>query len=130
MDYTLVRYIHVTAVGLSIAGFFLRFIGIQIGANWALSKTARTLPHVNDTVLLISAITLVALLHINPLNQPWLVAKIVALLVYIGLGMLALKPHRRLAVRLTSGLLALVVFSYIISVAITKQVAGWLTILF
>ncbi len=130
MDYILVRNIHITAVGLSIAGFFIRFIGIQIGANWVRSKAARTLPHINDTVLLVSAITLAVLLHVNPLHQPWLIAKIVALLVYIGLGMLALKPHRHLAVRLTSGLLALVVFSYIVSVAITKQVAGWLTILF
>lgn len=126
MDYSLVRYIHVTAVSLSIVGFILRFIGVQMHANWVHGKAARTLPHINDTVLLVSAITLAVLLHINPIDHPWLIAKIIALLVYIGLGMVALKSHVRATVRVISGLLALVVYSYIVSVAVSKNVAGWI----
>lgn len=125
MDYIAIKYLHIAAVSVSIIGFVLRFVGTQLGAGWAISKVARTVPHINDTVLLLSAVTLAVLSGMNPLSQPWLMAKIIALLVYIGLGMFALKPSRSRGVRVVSGVLAMVVFSYIVSVAFGKQVSGW-----
>jgi len=126
MDYGLIKSVHIATVTLSGVGFAARFAGAVLGAAWVRSRLARTLPHINDTLLLISAITLAVLLQANPLVQPWLLAKILALLVYIGLGMVALKPTWPRSVRLASGLAALIVFGYIVSVALSKQPASLL----
>jgi uncharacterized membrane protein SirB2 len=49
---------------------------------------------------------------------------VIALLVYIGLGMLALPPASRRGTCVVAGALALLTVSYIVSVALTKQAAG------
>ncbi|HEV8690198.1 MAG TPA: SirB2 family protein [Ideonella sp.] len=126
MDYTLVKTIHQTAVALSFGGFFARGLASLNGARWVQDRVARTLPHIVDSVLLLSALTLAWMLRINPVDAPWLLAKIIGLLAYIGLGMLALKPGRSAAVRTTAWLAALVTFGWIVSVAMTKSPLGFL----
>ncbi len=128
MDYTTVKYLHIAAVCLSITGFVFRFAGLQTGARWVSGKLARTAPHANDTVLLLSAVMLLYLSGMNPLSHPWLAAKITALLIYIAVGMIALKLSRPRRVRFVGGVLAVVAFSYIVTVAITKHPAGWFAI--
>lgn len=126
MDYSLIKNVHVITVIMSGVGFAVRFAGASVDAGWVHSRLARTLPHINDTLLLISAITLAVLLQVNPLEQPWLLAKILALFVYIGFGMVALKPSRPRNVRLGSGVAALLVYGYIVSVALSRQPASLL----
>ncbi len=84
------------------------------------SRAARTLPHVIDTVLLVSAIFLLFQWRLSPLEQPWLLAKIIALCCYIGLGMIALRFGSTRRVRGIAWLLALLTAGYIICVAISK----------
>lgn len=124
MDYALLKLVHQTAVVLSVGGFFARGIGALRAAAWVRTRLVRTLPHVVDTVLLASALGLAWLLQVNPLTTPWLAAKIAGLLLYIGLGMLALKPGRSTPVRAAAWFAALATFAYIVSVAITKNPAG------
>ena len=126
MDYASLKLIHQGAVALSIAGFFARGAAALAGAAWVRSRVARTLPHLVDTVLLASAIGLAWLLQLNPLTTPWLAAKIAGLLAYIGLGMVALKPGRPLALRSMAWVAALLCFAQIVAVAITKQPLGLL----
>ena len=126
MDYVTLKTIHMAAVALSVTGFVGRGIGAFAGARWVRSRVAKTLPHVVDSVLLLSAIALAWLLRLDPLSTPWLMAKIVGLLVYIVLGMVALRPGRPWPVRATAWVLALLTFGYIVSVAITKNPAGLL----
>lgn len=126
MDYALLKLLHQSAVALSFAGFFARGLGALRGADWVGRRPAKTLPHVVDSVLLLSALALAWTLRLSPAEAPWLMAKIVGLLAYIGLGMVALKPGRPQAVRAAAWVGALLVFGYIVSVAITKQVAGFL----
>ncbi|MDE2298814.1 MAG: SirB2 family protein [Burkholderiales bacterium] len=126
MDYLVLKTIHMSAVALSVTGFFGRGIGALAGARWVRSRLARTLPHVVDSVLLLSAIALAWRLRLDPLATPWLMAKIIGLLAYIVLGMVALRPGRPWPVRATAWVLALLTFGYIVSVAITKSPAGWL----
>lgn len=122
MSYLALKYLHLACVGLSAALFFLRGL-LMLGRPEALrARWARVLPHVVDTVLLAAAIGLLVVGQINPLAQPWLLAKIGALLVYIGLGTVALKRGRTRGVRLGAWLAALAVLLYIVSVALTKQV--------
>jgi len=84
-------------------------------------RLTRVLPHVIDTVLLISAIALVVRTQQYPFVHGWLTAKILALLVYIILGGIALKRGRTLTIRLTALLGALVTLAYIFGVAWTRQ---------
>jgi uncharacterized membrane protein SirB2 len=128
MDYATLKLIHQGAVALSIAGFFARGAAALAGAAWVRGRVARTLPHAVDTVLLASAIGLAWLLQLNPLTTPWLAAKIAGLLAYIGLGMVALKPGRPLALRLVAWVAALLCFAQIVAIAISKQVMGLLAL--
>ncbi|MBK6854377.1 MAG: SirB2 family protein [Burkholderiales bacterium] len=125
MDYATLKLIHQCAVVLSIGGFAARWLGVLAGADWARGRLARSLPHGVDTVLLTSAVALAWTIGLNPLDVPWLMAKIIALLVYIGLGMLALRPASTRAMCIRSGELALLTVGYIVSVALTKQVVGF-----
>ena len=62
--------------------------------------------------------------QIDP-EHSWLMAKIVALLVYIGAGMVALRFGRSRNVRLGAWVFGLLTFLYIVSVALSKSVLGW-----
>ncbi|HET7863260.1 MAG TPA: SirB2 family protein [Burkholderiaceae bacterium] len=126
MDYFTVKTLHQTAVALSFTGFFARGCGALLGATWVRSRAAKTVPHVVDTVLLASAITLAWMLQLNPLSTPWLLAKIVALLVYIVLGAVALREGRSRPARAAAWVAALLTFGYIVSVAITKSPLGFI----
>ncbi|HZF80761.1 MAG TPA: SirB2 family protein [Rubrivivax sp.] len=77
-------------------------------------------------MLLASALTLVWLLRLNPASAPWLLAKLLALVVYIGLGVIALRPGQGKPLRAGAWAAALLTFGYIVSVAVTKRPAGFL----
>jgi len=85
-------------------------------------RWVRVLPHVVDTVLLASAIALAVTIGQYPLVNGWLTAKAFGLIAYIVLGTIALKRGRTLGIRITALCGALLVFSYVVTVAITKSV--------
>ena len=120
-----VKTVHVTFVVLSFAGFFIRGIWMLKDSPLLQQKWVRISPQVVDTVLLVSAIILAVQLRMSPMAQPWLMAKIVALLAYIAVGLVALRLGRSRRIRLVAWLLGLVIFLYIVSVALSKSVLGW-----
>ncbi|MBV8468992.1 MAG: SirB2 family protein [Burkholderiaceae bacterium] len=123
----LLKLVHQCAVALSVTGFTLRGAGALAGACWVRSRPARTLPHLIDSVLLLSALALAYTVGFTPANSPWLLAKLLALPVYIGLGVVALRPQSPPGLRLLAWLAALLVLAYIVSVAISKSPLGFLT---
>jgi uncharacterized membrane protein SirB2 len=130
MGYETLKLLHISAVVLSFAGFMTRGLGVLCRASWIRHPVARSLPHLIDTGLLLSALGMLWMVHLSPLGLPWLRAKIVGLVVYISLGMVALRPARAVrvgssrTVRLAAWLAALGVFGYIVSVALTKSSQG------
>lgn len=124
MDYITVKLIHQSAVALSLTGFFVRGAASLSGATWVQSRMARTLPHVIDSVLLLSAITLAWMLRLTPANAPWLMAKVGGLVVYVALGVIAMRPTRPRRVRVAAWLAAMATAAWIVSVAITKSALG------
>nr|WP_316640901.1 SirB2 family protein [uncultured Roseateles sp.] len=126
MDYAVIKTLHQTAVVLSVSGFFARGLGGLLGADWVGGRLAKTLPHLIDSLLLLSALWLAWTLRLTPASAPWLLAKVIGLVVYIGLGMVALKPGRPRAVRAAAWLAALGVVGWIASVAISKNPLGFL----
>ncbi|HEY3582994.1 MAG TPA: SirB2 family protein [Casimicrobiaceae bacterium] len=129
MEYATLKLIHMTAVVLSGAGFFARGVGMLNDAAWVKHRIAKTLPHLVDTVLIVSALWLAWILRLTPTNAPWIGAKIAGLFVYIGIGMVALRFGRTKIARAIAWLLALLTFAYIVSVAITKDPRGFLVAL-
>jgi len=126
MDYAAWKLLHQTTVALSLAGFVVRGLGSFAQAAWVRHRFVRIVSHGVDTLLLLSAMVMAWMLRLTPGNAPWLMAKIAGLMLYIGLGMLALRPGRPLAQRVTAWVAALAVFGWIVSVAITKQPLGLL----
>ena len=129
MDYATIRLIHQSAVVLSGLGFAVRGIASLRGAQWTQSWLAKRLPHIVDTVVLLSAVTLAAMLHLNPAHAPWLMAKILSLLLYIALGMVALRPRFGWKIRATAWALALVVLAWIATVAVLKNPWGFIALM-
>jgi uncharacterized membrane protein SirB2 len=128
MNYLVVRTIHETAVGLSITGFFVRGLGSLAGLEAIGGRIARALPHAIDTILLLSALTLAWMLQVTPLSAPWLMAKVIGLVVYIALGVVAMRRTLPTRVRATAWVGALLTVSWVVSVAITKSPLGALSL--
>jgi len=87
--------------------------------NWV-----KILPHVNDTVLLITATLLALSVQQYPFVDGWLTAKFTALIIYIVFGMFALKRAKEMKNKVVFFILALLMFSYIVGVALTRS-ANW-----
>lgn len=130
MDYFTLKLVHQTAVVLSLAGFIARGAASLAGAAWVRGRAARSVPHVVDSVLLVSALALAFMLRIDPVKAPWLLAKLIGLLVYIGFGVVALRPSFALPTRALAWVAALVTFGYIASVAMSKSPLGFLAFAF
>ena len=81
-------------------------------------RWVRIVPHVIDTILLLSAICLAYMLAQYPFVHAWLTAKVLALVAYIVLGSLALKRGRSKRVRIMALIAAITVFAYIVMVAL------------
>ncbi len=125
MDAALLKLLHVASVALSYALFFLRGVWMLRGTLAMRGRWVRIAPHVVDSVLLASAVLLAVRLGFSPLNAPWLLTKIAALLLYIALGAVALRRGRTQRIRLAAWLSAQAVFFYIVSVAVTHDPAPW-----
>jgi uncharacterized membrane protein SirB2 len=121
VGYLAVKYVHVAAVAASFALFFLRGAWMTLDSPRLAARWVRIVPHVNDTVLLAAGVWLAVALREAPGTSPWLTAKLAALLAYIVLGTLALRPGRSKRVRVAAWLAALAVFGYMVAVATTRS---------
>lgn len=121
MSFATIKSIHLATVAITIGFFLLRYFWMLIGSGWLRRTWVRVLPHVNDTVLLASGLTLAVLTRQAGAPTGWLAAKLVALVVYIGLGMVALKRGKTKGVRIAAGVAALAVLGYILMVARTRM---------
>lgn len=129
LSYLTIKHIHVTCVVLSGAGFVLRGLWMVMGSGLSRSRLARVIPHVVDTVLLASAVWLAFASHQYPFRDSWLTAKLSGLGLYIILGAFALRRGRTKGQRVLALVMALMVFGWIISVALSRQPLGFLDVL-
>lgn len=124
--YLLTKHVHMATVGISAILFILRAIMTLLGHDWRRHLWLKISPHINDTLLLISAITLSVYLRQYPFQEAWLTAKVLALIAYIVIGARALKAGMGHAQRVPWLLLAMLVFVYIVGVARVHHPMSWL----
>mgnify|MGYP003635332921 CR=1 FL=1 len=118
--YSTALMLHVGSVVISGSFFLLRGLWMLTDNPLLTTKPVKILPHIIDTVLLLSAFTLAYALSAYPFTDTWLTAKLLALIAYIGLGVMTLRGKTK-AVRSTAFIGALLTFGYIICVALTKN---------
>lgn len=121
MVFAVLKMIHIGSVLLSYSLFFIRGIWMIQGSASLQWRWVKILPHVIDTVLLSSAIALAVIIQQNPLHDTWLTAKVTGLLIYIGLGMVALRFGKTRGIKIGAWIAAQCIFIYIILVALTKS---------
>lgn len=120
----MIKLIHMSTAFISISFFLVRGFWVFNHSEMMNKKWVRIVPHVNDTILLVSAIILAIGLQQYPFTHDWLTAKFIALLLYIVLGMFALKRAKEMKNKIVFFVLALLMFGYIVGVALTRT-AGW-----
>ena len=128
--YETLKLVHVGSAILTISGFILRSYWMFTGSSKLQLNAVRILPHIVDTVFLLSGIALIVTLNLPVLSQNWLLMKFVALVAYIVLGAIALGRGKTMQSRTTAFVLALATFAYIAGVALSKSTASWFVILF
>ncbi len=121
MSYLTLKLLHVTSVALSYALFVTRGFWMMRASPLLEQRWVKIVPHVVDTVLLASAVTMAIISAQYPFRSNWLTAKVIALLVYIVLGTIALKRGKTRQARIVAWIAAQAVFFYIVAVAVTRQ---------
>ncbi|MBI4191980.1 MAG: SirB2 family protein [Betaproteobacteria bacterium] len=121
MELTLLKMIHVATAAVSYALFVVRGVWMISGSPRLGERWVRIVPHVNDTLLLAAGIWMTILTHQYPGVHAWLTAKVIGLLAYIGLGMVALKHGTTRRVRVAAWIAAQAMFFYIVAVALTRN---------
>ena len=124
--YLTLKFVHISFAILSIAGFALRGFWMFRHSTNLDRAVVRIAPHVVDSAFLITGIWLLVLLQLNVAEQSWLIAKVVALVLYIALGVIALRRGRTMQIRTAAFAAALATFLYIVGVALNKSPASWL----
>lgn len=124
--YPHIKWLHIACVVLSGSLFAVRGALALSGWPHARHIGLRALSWAIDSMLLLAAMLLAWLTHQYPFVQPWLTAKVLLLLLYIGLGTVALRPGAAPRFRAGAYAAALAVFLTIVSVALARNPWGWL----
>ncbi len=119
--FTILKSVHMITLTITLSGFILRGIWMIRRSPMLQTKPVKILPHVNDTILLISAVWAGTLIGQYPFVDAWLTAKILGMVAYVVLGAFALNYGRTMQIRLGAFVGALCCFGYVVAVAVSKN---------
>lgn len=122
--YPQIRLFHISCVLISGSLFCLRGLLMLAGSAHSNHVMLRWLSYAIDTALLGAALLLVTLLHQYPIQQNWLTAKLLLIVVYVVLGVFALRRGRTYRARAGCFAAAVLVYLFVISVARTHDPLG------
>lgn len=122
MSYSAIKHLHVTSAVLSILFFVVRAYWSVSGSGWLQARFVKIAPHVIDTILLVCGIWLATVIGLHD----WIIAKIIALVFYIGVGTIAIKRGRSPQMRALAAIVAVLIFFYIVGVALRHHPLSWL----
>lgn len=123
MNTTAIIHLHGLFVILSLLGFVARGWWMLRDCPILQARWVKIAPHVIDTLLLITALWAAwSLFWSHGLHPAFLTVKIVGLVIYIALGMVALRLGKSKTIRTIAFIAALLVFLYLMAVGKTMQV--------
>ena len=124
-DYTILKFVHVSCVLLSLTGFLLRSYFLLLSPGMLVRWWVKYTPHFVETTLLISALAMLPLIDEYPFSDNWLTAKLLAMLCYIAVAGYTLHGAKKMITKFSLIMLSLIIFSYIIGVAIYHNPFFW-----
>lgn len=124
--YLILKTAHMVFATIAICGFLLRGYWVFTDSRLRLLRVTRVLPHVVDSLFFGTGVWLLVLLHLNPLQHAWLLAKFAGLLAYIAFGMAAFRFGRSAAIRQVAFVAAVAAFGYIVGAAFMKSPWSWI----
>ncbi len=120
-----IKHTHVGLALLSGCLFALRGAGALRGQAWPYHDAVRFTSYGIDIALLTVAMMLLTILPGEAFANGWLTAKLTLLVVYIVLGIQALRRTRSPKVRVLAYASAILVFGMMYSIARAHQPLGW-----
>jgi uncharacterized membrane protein SirB2 len=121
-----IKLVHIACVIASGSLFGLRGMLTLANNAWANHVSLRRCSYVIDTVLLSAGLSLAFILKQLPIPQAWLSTKLLLLVVYIVLGIFALRRGRTRASRSAYFAAALLVYGFMVGVAVAHRPLGFL----
>ena len=115
--YPQIKHAHIGLVMVSVALFALRGAAVQAGMRWPRARPVRLASYAIDTGLLAAGLWLVAILPGGFFANGWLTAKLVLLVVYVVLGVFAMRRARSRIGRALCYVAALATFAMIYGIA-------------
>lgn len=116
----IIKHIHITLVTVSVSFFLLRFLLRESTGALPDKRILRMAPHIIDTCLLVSGAALMYAWHLSPLAANWLGLKLILLVVYVFLGLAAMKWCRTRIGRILACIAALITIVTMAVLAIAK----------
>lgn len=126
--YLILKHSHIFIVSLAFTLFIARSILMFCQSSAQSHKFFKIIPHIFYTLLIVTGVWLAVLLSMSPSGQPWLVSKIIGLIVFIVLALLTFNLST-LWQRIIAFALTVLVFANIVITAISKDPAGLLILL-
>ena len=124
--YPQIKQFHIFIAMLSGTLFALRGAFVLAGARWPQALPVKWLSYAVDTSLLTAALMLLTILPWAMFANGWLLVKIVLIVVYIVLGVMAMRASLSRGARTGFYIAALVVFAFILGIARLHNPWGWL----
>lgn len=118
--YMAFKHLHLTLVALTVLIFLVRAAFVLVWPAGVRKRWLKITAHAVDGLLILSAIALLIVLQMNPLHVGWVLAKIIALVAYIGFSVYAFKTAPTLPTRLIGVVLAGATLAYIAMVAVRR----------
>jgi len=115
----MIKSIHMLFILLSISSFLSRIFLAEFKPQLLQLKFIKIAPHVIDTLLILSGLTLVFQGNWLAGDYGWIISKFIVLLAYVGFGVGAMHSHGIRRWSLFTA--ALTCFGYIIYIAISKH---------
>src|SRR5476649_1583594 len=120
MTYVWIKNLHLLTITL----FVLRFFWKWAGSAMMQKRWVKVVPHVVDTLLLLSGISLIFITHFYPFSPQgtWLTEKLFGVIIYIALGFVALsKRPISQKTRWLAFILSLACLYLVLKLALTKM---------
>lgn len=123
MSYTALKHIHTLLAFTTIIFFFIRGFWLFMESDMIQKKWVRISPHVIDTSLLLLGLVLAGMIKLSPAQNPWFTEKMIAVVIYIFLGIMTFRLFRKgkKSAAIVCFILAAACFGYVLTMAFTKN---------